>query len=237
MRRALIGLLALVLCIPGFVHAQSLCGSTRCVYLPLVRRPVPASFPSGGAVAYQPVVSFYVDSLHKLHVIGEVTNQSAENQFLPRVTANFFDAKGKLLATSSSFIVLTPLPPNTTTCYQVLLQEPAGWASIQFEPITPSPTTQRPAALSVFNDSGTYDTSSHTYTVIGQVRNDDAVKLVFVTVLGTLYNAENVPVACGVTYVNSMDLTPGQTSSFMLQVTDQSTAAARYRLQASGNIP
>jgi hypothetical protein len=199
-------------------------------------QPTPTKTPAPGVYIVGNTFSF-VDSIDYLHVVGEVRNtRSSVVQFV-KITANFFSGSGQLVANDFTYTWLDQLAPNTTTCFEVSLKQPAGWASYQFEPVSYSTTTKRVPNLTIFNDSGSLGSFGN-YQVIGQVQNNEAVQVKFVQVVGTLYNSAQTPIDCSFTYVNSTDLNPGQNSSFTLTTSGRDYSdVASYRLQASGNLP
>lgn len=261
MRRAAVISIACVLAIVGLALAQS----TPQVYMPLVvnpptltpipptpttqptatTQPTPTTQPTATAqptATQQPSgvvilggTSSYVDSIDYLHVIGEVQNNTSSNLQFVKITANFFNGTGQLVDTDFTYTYLDHLPPNTRTCFHLLLQQPAGWASYQFEAPTYSTTTQGLPNLVVLGDSGSYQPSLKSYKIIGQVQNNEAVQVRFVQPIGTLYNSVGIPIGCGFTFVSSTDLNPGQTSSFDMQVFGRDyNDVVSYRLQVDG---
>lgn len=173
-------------------------------------------------------------SANFLRLIGEVYNGSTSNIYGVRVTANFYDASGGLVGTENGSVWLNYIRPGEKTCFQVFLLEPANWTRYEFErPSFYSSNSPRPM-LTIFNDSGTV-TGSLDYHILGQVRNDDTVRVNSVKVVGTLYNDIDVPLGCWFDYVGSNDLDPGQVSSFDIGYYGRSWSDVQvYHLQAEG---
>jgi hypothetical protein len=247
MRRALPSLAAIVLMLGvwGIALAAPDCTVTVCTYVPISLSgpptatpipPTPTKTPPPGVYIVGNTFSF-VDSIDYLHVVGQVRNtRSSVVQFV-RITADFYSGTGQLVANDFTYTWLDELAPNTTTCFEVSVKQPAGWATYQFEPVSYSTTTKRIPNLTIFNDSGGPG-SFGGYQIIGLVQNNEAVQVKFVQVVGTLYNSDQTPIDCNFTYVNSTDLNPGQNSSFTLTTSGRDYSdVASYRLQASGNLP
>lgn len=251
MRRAVAVSIACVLAIIGVAFAQT---STPQAYLPLVLKPLPTNTLVPPAPTTQPTATTqptptqqpgvfilgstfsYVDSIDYLHVIGEVQNNTSNNLQFVKITANFFSGTGQLVDTDFTYTYLDHLPPNTKTCFHILLQQPADWVSYQFEAPAYSTATQGLPNLAILNDSGSYQPSLKSYKIIGQVQNNEAVQVRFVQPIGTLYNSAGTPIGCGFTFVSSTDLNPGQTSSFDMQVFGRDYAdVTGYRLQVDGS--
>jgi hypothetical protein len=172
-----------------------------------------------------------------LRVIGEVFNGGNRNIHNVRVSANFFDDAGGLVGTDTASTWLNYLRPGEKTCFQIFIAEPAGWTRYEFEPPTFLLSDVPRPAITVFNDSGG-STSATTYRIIGQARNDDTRTIDSVQIVGTLYDAADVPLGCWFGYVNSTNLAPGQTSAFDITYTGRNwNDVAAYHLQADGRLP
>lgn len=196
----------------------------------------PTPTPTVPPLVVLPDTFTYVTSSTYLHLIGEVQNNGAQNARSIRVTANFFNATGGLVGTSSTYVNLDYLRPGDKTCFEIFDRDPTGWTNYQFE--TPTFTFSAPPrpSIVIFNDSGSV-TPYSTYTIIGQARNDNAFRINSVEIVGTIYNGANVPVGCDGGNVNSTNLDPGQVSSFSLGgfYGRDFSDVTHYRLQADGD--
>lgn len=247
-----------VLLLSGLAQAQPPdCTTKECIYLPIIEHNVvptntatatsthtataeiptntPTTRPSGVFVLGNH--SAYVDSIDYLHVVGEVENNTGQARQFVKITANFFNASQQLIDTDFTFTSLDELRPGEKTCFHLLLEQPPGWASYQFEGVTSSMYAGAFPALTVLGDSGSLG-SFNSYRIIGQVRNDGAGQVKFVQPVATLYNAGGTVIGCDFTFVSSTDLDPGQTSSFDLSISGRQsyTDVASYRLQVDGNL-
>ncbi len=200
------------------------------VYLPILAKP----FPPG--VHILPNDYYYVDSFGYLHVLGEVFNNTASQLQLIKITVNFFNGSGHFVDTASTWMWLGTLPPYSKTCFEHQLPEPLEWSYYSFE--TPTYWTDNVSLpnLTVLDDSGSYNSDFGWYRIIGLVRNDDERRVEGVQTIATLYNIFGKVIGCGFTYVNSIDLDPGQISSFDLIVSGRDYSdEASYQLQVDGN--
>ncbi len=223
------------------------CSEPNCTFLPYLMKPeatptptVPpptATLPPSGVFILNNH-SYYVDSSDYLHIVGEVQNNTGQARQFIRITVNIFSGTGQLLDTDFTYTTLDELRPADKTCFHLLLKQPAGWASYQFEGISSSVYNGAFPALTIFNDSGAIDPTLGGYRIIGQVRNDGTSRVTYVQPIATLYNADGTVLDCDFTFVNSTDLDPGQTSAFeMLNYGRPSyTDVATYRLQTDGNV-
>lgn len=200
------------------------------VYLPLVMRESPA-----GVYVLNNHFA-YVDTIGYLHIVGEVKNTTTNHLRFVKVTANIFNSNGQLLDTEFTYTYLDNLPAGDKTCFHIILKEPIGWSYYEFEPPTYLTDGQPLPNLTIFNDSGSYDSTFGWYRIIGQVRNDHGTRVEYVSPVGTLYNASGRVVGCDFTYVNSTHLDPGQTSSFKITFSGRDYSdVTSYRLQVDGN--
>src|SRR5204862_7414457 len=135
-----------------------------------------------------------------LHIVGEVLNNTGGTVRFVKISVNVFNG-AQLVATDFTYTSMDKLPAGTKTCFDILVQKPAAWTSYQFEPVTYSATAGRLPNLALLNVSSSID-SIGAYHIIGQVRNDEAVKVTFVEPIGTLYNAAGTVLDCDLTFVN-----------------------------------
>ncbi len=180
--------------------------------------------------------SHYVDMTGYLHIVGEISNGTPSHLRFVKITANLFNSGGQLIDTDFTYIYLDNLPAGGKTCFDISLEEPAGWSYYEFQP--PSYWTDgKPLPnLTVLNDSGCYYPIFGWYEVIGQVRNDHGTRVEYVSPVGTLYNASGAVIGCDRTFIEDTHLHPGQTSPFdMVFLGRDYVDAASYRLQVDGN--
>ena len=207
---------------------------TPWVYLPHVSKEELTPTPLGVHILSNH--SSYVDSIDYLHIAGEVQNNTTNHLRFVKITANIFSGSGQLLNTDFTYIYLDNLPASDRTCFHIALEEPAGWSYYEFEAPTYRTDGEPLPNLTVFNDSGSYNSTFGWYEIIGQVHNDQGTRVEFVSPVGTVYNASGVVVGCDFTYVNSTHLDPGQTSSFEMTFSGRDYAdVTSYQLQVDGN--
>jgi len=198
--------------------------------------PTPTATTIAAGVDILPNHSSYVDSIDYLHIVGKVRNNTADHLRFVKITANIFNSSGQLLDTGFTYTYLDNLPAGEKTCFCMLLKEPAGWSYYEFEAPTYWTDGELLPNLTIFNDSGSYDSTFGWYSIIGQVRNDHGTRVEYVSPVGAVYNDSGVVVGCHFTYVNSTHLDPGQTSSFEMTFSGRDYADVdSYRLQVDGN--
>ena len=192
---------------------------------------IPTSVPSGVRILSNH--SYYVDTINYLHIVGEVSNNTPDYLRYVEIHVNIFNSSGQLLTTDFAFVQLDSLPAWDKGCFHlIVLDTPANWSYYKFEAPTYWIDGSPPSNLTIFNDSGAYNSTFGWYTIIGQVRNDGTVPITYVQPIGTLYNSTNTVIGCDFTFVNSTDLSPGQTSSFEMYFMGRDYFDAfSYRLQ------
>lgn len=201
-------------------------------------RPTSTPTPEPGGVWVLPNHSHYVDSIDYLRIVGEVQNDTSYYLRFVTVAVNVFSSSGQLVGTDYTYIRLDNLPPGQKTCFRLWLDEPVGWSYYEFEALSYWTDGDPLPNLVVFNTSGSYDPQWGDYEVLGQVRNDHGTEVRFVSPVITLYNVAGTVIDCGSTYVNSTDLSPGQTSSFSKRFYSRGYAdVTSYRAQVDGWLP
>lgn len=171
-----------------------------------------------------------------LHVVGEVENGSGLTIYLVRVVANFFNSSGGLVDTHSGYVQLRNTRPGQINCFDItMFTPPTDWSYYELERPSFYASNDLEPTLTIFNDSGSFDPTTRTYAVLGQVRNDGATRVDSVQVVSTLFDDNNTVIGCIPTNVNSGDLDPGQTSSFRVSgYGDHYSNVARYHVVTDG---
>ena len=180
--------------------------------------------------------SSYVDSIDYLHIVGEVRNDTNQDLRFVKVTAALYGSGGQLLDTQFTYLTLGTLLAHDKACFNILLPEPANWASYEFAEVDYWDDADPPPNLLVSNHSGSYNSTFGWYEIVGQVTNNEGQRLEYVSPVGTLYNQAGTVLGCTFTFVDGTHLDPGQKSSFeMLFVGRDFKGVKSYRLQVDAN--
>ena len=178
--------------------------------------------------------SHYVDIVNWLHIVGEVFNNTGGDLWLVDVPVAFYDGQGRFITADSGWTFLEDLPAGETTCFHVLLENPAGWAYYEFGKPSGLPGGEKWPHLTFLTHSGALDEFGW-YHVTGQVRNDHGSTVEWVHVAGTLYNARGTVVGCEEAFTAPIDLGPSEVGEFdVLFLGRDYSDVASYRLQADG---
>lgn len=241
-RRGYISLFTLLLSLFFFVEAIAAAGD---IFLPVVYYDIkptvtPTSTPTlipGGVVVINNHTS-YTTTPGRLHVVGEVQNNTSYTLQNVKVTAKFYNSSNQLLDTRSAFTFMNDLPAGNKTCFNISLDAPSGWKTYQFEPVTYLTNGEPLPNLTAYNISASYSSQYKYYRIAGSVRNNENVTVYDVRPVGTVYNITNRVIGCEFTLVSGYSLNPGASSSFEILFLDRDYIdATTYRLQVDGNIP
>lgn len=185
-----------------------------------------------------PNQSHFIDSVDILHILGEIQNNTADSLGIVEISVNFFNNSGQFLKTENTYTLIDDLPAGDKTCFEAILSQPTGWSYYEFEAPTYSTDGQPLPNLTLLNVSGSYDSTSGWYTIIGQVKNDHGIRVEYVNPVGTLYNAAGMVIGCDAyTYMDSTNLDPDQISPFEIVFFRRDYIdAASYRVQVDGNL-
>lgn len=197
--------------------------------------PTPTSIPSG--VYILPNHTYYIDSIDSLWIVGEVWNNTLNYLTFVKISANLFNSYGQLIDTDYTYTWLDNLPPGEKTCFDILFSDnPPGWTYYEFEAPTYWTDGEPLPNITVYNVSGSYDPTYGWYEIIGQARNDQGVRVEYVSPVSTLYNSGGKVIGCDFSFVNSTHLDPGQISAFELLFSGRDYSdASSYRIQVDGN--
>ncbi len=204
----------------------------RNIFMPLVSYTKPE--PYGVHI----LASSYSYELHDtLFIIGEVLNNTTENLSLVEVIVDLYDASDRLVGTGTAYLWPLDLPATQRGCFNITMNIPAGWSYYKFEdPQYISGSTS--PGLTIIDSNGDYNNGS--YNLIGQVWNNGNLTAKNVAVSGTLYNRSGQPVGCKHAYVSSVNLNPGQSSSFAIDFLGyyrDYNDVTSYRLRVAGDRP
>jgi len=174
-----------------------------------------------------------------MFVIGEVMNNTAASLTWVNVSVNFYDSGDNLVGTGSTYMWPLDLPARTRGCFKISMNVPTNWSHYEFETLVYYSSETSPN-LAIINDSGAYDAIDGDYAIIGQAKNNGTQRSMAVSVGGTLYNSDGVPVGCEYDTVNSNDLDPGQVSAFNINYSGyyrNYSDVTYYKLRVAGEIP
>jgi len=213
---------------PGF--AAPLPQTGEVVYMPLIAN---GQKPPQALVEVRSNHFAYVTSTNKLHIVGEVQNNTTGAIHLIQVNARIKNGSGQELTSKSAFVFPTALPAGEKSCFDINLDAPVGWVTYSLDPATYTTGGTPFTNLVLLNPAGTLFPSGN-YAITGQIRNDYAVTMNIVGPVGTLYDTNGKVIGCKLTTVTGNNLTAGQTSEFNLVFIDRDNFdAGSYHLMVS----
>lgn len=169
--------------------------------------------------------SSWTDGAGYVHIVGEVVNNTSQNQQFVEVDATYYDASSNVIGTDFTFTELDVLTPGEKSPF-VFLVSPTSYPSYNhytLGPVTGSATAT--AASQLFTTtvtSDTFDAYGYEY-IAGTVLNRNTATADFVEPIFTFYNGGTV-VDGDFTYVNT-----GSTASI-----PACTSAAFQLIEAPG---
>lgn len=183
----------------------------------------------------------FVDSTNHLHIMGEIENRTPDDIGSIQISFSLFDSNDKFLTSISSNTILSILPANYKTCFDLVMNNPGQWSSIVVGQAHYSVMNKTLPKLTVTESNGSI-TPLNTYIISGFVRNDGPTTLKYVKIVGTLYATPGdvgEVIGCKYTYTVNDTLAPAETSGFTLMYSEQSTYSnvSNYRLQEEGVQP
>jgi hypothetical protein len=184
-------------------------------------------------------VSYNYSSSSAMYVIGEVINNTQDSITWVKVVVNFYNASNVLVATNNAYLKPRDLSGWEKGCFSISMDIPPSWSYYTFDSPTYS-VSATSLGLKIINHSGSYNSTTKDYNIIGQVRNDGNQRSNSVGVSGTVYNSSGVPVGCNYAAVNSTDLEPGQISSFDIKYLSyyrDYIDVTNYKLRVAGDLP
>jgi hypothetical protein len=199
--------------------------------------PTPTSTPTPLPVRVLPNHTHYVDGQGTLHVVGEVENGSGQDVSQVGIGVQLLEDGGDVVGTGLSYAALGRVPAGEKTCFDVAIEEAAGWASYAFEAPTYVPVEGAAPDLTVLNDRGDYLAPLGWYLIDGEVRNDHGAAVGGVTAVGTVYHPTGSVLGCEGRMVLDPLLDPEETSEFQLVFTGRDyVRVLTYRVQAGGEV-
>src|SRR5512145_880007 len=133
----------------AFAPSADPCTDQSCVYIPLVTT-------AESQVEVLPVRFTFIDTSKNLHIVGEVQNDTQENQENVNISVNVYNAQNGLVGSNAAKTLLQVLPAGEKTCFEITMPEPAGWSFYRFDPVASSATSASSLPLTVLNDAGKY---------------------------------------------------------------------------------
>ena len=182
--------------------------------------------------------SYYIDAQNYLNVYGEVYNATGKVNTQVRIIAFAFNSNGSLVGQKYNDELVDPLPIRERGCFHIALQQPTNWSYYELQITNAGVSGARIANLAVLNLNGFYDATDGSFTICGEIRSDDLRQVTNVGAVGTIYDRNDRVIGCRRGLANSVQLSPGQTSTFSLNFSERDYAEAwSYRVVATGGVP
>ncbi|MEM2942415.1 MAG: FxLYD domain-containing protein [Candidatus Bathyarchaeia archaeon] len=169
--------------------------------------------------------SSYVDRYGLLRVVGEIENTGDADIESIRITANFYDLHGSIVAVGHTSAMLHTLPPQTRSPFKVTLAGSSPDLISRIDHYTLNATCQESKTklartlllLSVSNYTDRYGLLH----IVGELQNNGTRMSTFTEVIATCYDENSKVVAANSGLANPQNLDPGEKATFEIIVTDE----------------
>jgi hypothetical protein len=177
----------------------------------------------------------FTDGGGDVHVIGEVLNNTGDNQENVDLVVSFFDDRGQQVGEVVASAVIEVLPQGVTIPFEaVLTRSTMAHAGYAIE-VTGDATGSRPRMdLVIASDTSM---GGNPYRIAGEVGNPGAALREYdpyVQIIATLYQADGTVAGLGFDFIAGEDLGPGQVTTFEVAVDDPRGEVVRYALVVLG---
>ena len=194
----------------------------------------PPLLPSGLVVLSS---SSYVVSSGLRYIVGEVLNNTNQNQEFVKIVAGLYDAGGTLVRTETGYSELEILEPKQRGAFDVLISDsPANAQRYELQVQGRATADQPLKGLQILSSTSRAINNRGRQDIIGEVRNNSGGPARFVKIIATMYDAASTVVAVEVGYTDIDVLASGQASPFDILV-EHWVNVARYDLAIQGRRP
>lgn len=174
----------------------------------------------------------YRDDIGYFHVVGLVKNTGSANASYVSIEAEFKDANGNVVDTSTSFSERDIVPAGEQSPFELQVQDDQGEIASYELAVSSRSTDDSPVGDRVLQTQGvtTAQDSIGYYHVKGEVSNNGDRPARSVEVIGALLDQEGTIQGVSFTFTNPEDIDAGATASFDLQEDAEQRSFSEYRL-------
>ncbi len=148
-------------------------------------------------------------------VVGLVINGLPSAVEYVEITANFYDAAGRLVASDFGFADISVMAPGGSSPFTVLLIDPPpGISHVDVAVTDYSPARRSPVTGLEVTITNIYRSITGTVHVVGTVRNTTATNYTYVEILGAFVDSAGTVIRTDFTFSQPSTLTPGQQGTF-----------------------
>jgi hypothetical protein len=162
--------------------------------------------------------SDWVDSLGRLHIVGEVVNRT------DRVAANIllnltvYGAADAVLLQERQPPLVGALAPGDRAPFHLVMAAPPDWQRYAIE--ATAAVGRLPELPLVVSETESGEDQAGFYQVTGRVQNTGGQRVDFPRVVVTLYNKDGLPIDAGFAVPSPAQLAPGEYGDFAVQLTN-----------------
>lgn len=164
-------------------------------------------------------------------VIGLVINGLSDAVEFVKITANFYDAGGRLVATDYGFADLDVIASGRSSPFTVLLIDPPPGISHVDVAVTDYLTARRsPVTGLEVTVTNIYRSITGTVHVVGTVRNIGSIGYTYVKIIGAFVDSAGTVIRTDFTFSEPSRLAPGQQGTFDMLFLDAPSGLERLNL-------
>ena len=170
-----------------------------------------------------------------VHVIGEVLNNTGDNQENVELVVSFYDGTGQKVGEVIAPPVIEVLPQGVTVPFEAVLTRPSiGHTSYDIAASGYATSLEPRRDLEVLTHSSS---GGDPYRIVGEIGNRGAALRdvdPYVQIIVTLYQSDGTVAGLGFDFIAGEDLGPGQMTTFEVAIDDPLPGVVRYALVTLG---
>jgi hypothetical protein len=199
----------------------------------------PPSSIGGHSVEVLQSLSYIDEDSGWTHIVGIVANNSGKPLKFVTIVASLFSADGKFVDSDSTVAFAERILPGDVVPFELLLPDPPEFKD--YELVAKSESVDDTGLRLTCRDFALRETSGTAdhlgYAIVGLVENRCDVPVDFITVAGSVYDAEGKLIGVGTTYTRLNMLSRGGSSPFKLPFPDVNPEdAASFRLVVEAHM-
>jgi len=173
----------------------------------------------------------YTDGLGRVHVLGELYNNTESNQQDVLVTISFYNDQNLQIAEEVTAPVVQVVPQGNQVPFS--LETELRFSYVRYEVSVDGEMTglQPRQDLEILNHTGNPGAPYH---ITGEIRNSGEALSTYAQVIATLYDGAGQVVGVGYDFLPAGSLGPGQTAPFEVIIEQPHEGIVSYALMVLG---
>ena len=173
----------------------------------------------------------FADSGGTVHVVGEVLNNTGDNQENVDLVVSFFDGTGRQVGEEIASPVVEVLPQGVTVPFEVAADLRMAYTNYEIVASGDSTSSQPRQDLEIISHSGI---PGDPYRVVGEIGNRGLTLSSYAQIIATLYDGSGKVAGLGYDFISADSLGSGQMATFEVAIEDPLPGVVRYALVVLG---